>query len=423
MGFGTRRASEVGDSPRALVLVRNTVSHDARVLREAVTLRDLGYDVLIAGTVSKDEQSTKDRLAGIQVIRLAPMRRVRRRVAQRKASRAGAVGPTAGSDSGVKWAHALLRRLTLSVAYNLQGVALVLRTSPAIVHANDYDTMWIGVAAKLLRRSRLVYDAHELWPDQGLPEWRPWLVACEWLFVRVADAIITVSPGCAAVMAKRYRVPPPVIVRNLPERTIDSLDRVEGVCTGGRPLAVYVGVLAPGRGIEEAIQALALVPQLRLRLIGPDFAGFRPQLERCASAAGVEARVEFRAPVPPEAVAEAIADADLGVVLIQPTCLSYEVSLPNKLFEYIAAGLPVLASDLPVMGELVREQSLGEAVPPNDVAAIAEAMRRLAEPQRNVEVRERVRTFGEHNTWAEERPILEGVYRALRSSAAEVGGA
>ena len=58
---------------------------------------------------------------------------------------------------------------------------------------------------------------HELWPDRnGRPEWRPWLLACERLFVRLADATITTSPGYAELIARRYRVLPPVVVRNIP---------------------------------------------------------------------------------------------------------------------------------------------------------------------------------------------------------------
>src|SRR5204863_6460443 len=80
------------------------------------------------------------------------------------------------------------RRLAVTGAYYVLGAALVRRERPGLVHANDYNTMWIGIAAKLLRGSRVVYDCHELWADRnGRPEWRPWLVASEFLFMRAAD--------------------------------------------------------------------------------------------------------------------------------------------------------------------------------------------------------------------------------------------
>lgn len=399
----------------ALVLVRNDVAHDARVLREARVLHDMGYDVLVAGVVSQEARQTELELDGIRVTRLVgPRQLVRRRWGRAREGR-GETAP--GSNGGTAATHgSRLRRLLVTFAFNVQGIALAWRMAPDLVHANDYDTMWIGVAAKLLRRSRLVYDAHELWPDQdGDPGWRPWLIACEWLFLRVADAALTVSPGCAEAMAARYRVSPPVVVRNLPESSPER--RTEIRSTDG-PLAVYVGILAPSRGLEQAVAALAAVPEFRLRLVGADTGGFADQLRKDAERIGVTERVEIRPPVPPSEVGHVVAGADAGLVLIQPTSLSHRMSLPNKLFEYTAAGVPVVATDLPVIGPFVREEGIGEVVPPADVEAIATAMRRLADPVRSAEARERVRSFGERTNWAQERQVLEGIYARLRSQAA-----
>jgi len=410
-------AARADEPRRALILVSNTVTHDSRVLREAASLRDLGFDVLIAGLVSPDEQRTELDVNGFAVVRLTPLESTRRLLRRRESEPATAPHetPTASAPgtgrSGKRFSA--LRRLVVTSMYYTQGVALVRRTSPAIVHANDYDTMWIGIAAKLLRHSRLVYDSHELWPDRGRPEWRAWLVACEWLFVRVADATITVSPGCAGVMAARYRVPPPVVVRNVPERMANPPIPAEGLRGGEPPLAIYVGGLAPERGIEQTIQALALVPELRLRFVGYGSEAYRAQLDACAATAGVADRIEYRLPVEPAAVATTIASADMGISLIEPTCLSYRMSLPNKLFEYVAAGLPIVGSDLPVIGALIRDEGLGEVAPSNDIAAVAAAMRRLTDPSRNAEVRDRVRSFGERVNWEQERHVLEGIYESL----------
>jgi glycosyltransferase involved in cell wall biosynthesis len=395
---------------RALVLVRNDVSHDARVLREARLLRDLGYDVLVAGVVSQKERTTELDFDGIPLVRLLGPRRLALRFLPRRGdSTDEGADPIEGLSAGTS-GGSRIRRLLVTVAFNVQGIALVWRISPELVHANDYDTMWIGVAAKLLRGSGVVYDAHELWAEQdGDAGWRPWLLACEWLFVRLADATVTVSPGCARAMATRYRVSEPAVVRNVPERVLNASELKSG--QDGRPVAVYVGVLAPGRGLEQAVRALAAVPNLQLRLIGPDADGFSSTIVREAEAAGVADRVEVLPPVPPGAVLDTIAGTRMGLVLIQPTSLSHRLSLPNKLFEYLAAGLPVLASDLPVIGPLVRDEELGEVVPPADVEAIAQAMRRLVDSDQNAALRLRVRSFAEHSTWEHERCRLEAVYR------------
>ena len=401
--------------PTALILVFGPVTHDSRIFREAVTLRDLGFDVSIVGVVSADEQRTEIRINGFRVIRLTPVESLRRLLRRRPERRSDdvpvgesqAAAPSAGRNHP---RFTILRRLAIASAYHFQGAVLVRRMSPDLVHANDYNTMWIGIAAKLLCGSRLVYDAHELWPDQGRPEWRKWLVACEWLFVRLADATVAANPGIAETIAKRYRVAPPVVVRNVAERTVRSPARPEGLRAGRKPLAVHVGSMARERGIEQAILALALVPELRLRFMGPASEEYRAHLDRLAAEARVADRIEYRAPVEPTAVAETIAGTDMGIVLTQPTCLNNVLSLPNKLFEYTAAGLPVIASDLPVLGPLIRDEGIGEAVPPADVEAIARAMRDLAEPKRNAETRERVRSFAEQVTWERERRLLESIY-------------
>jgi glycosyltransferase involved in cell wall biosynthesis len=339
-----------------------------------------------------------------------------------------------------------LRRLAVTASYYAQGVVLCRRTAPALVHANDYNTMWIALGAKLLCSSRVVYDCHELWADRNRrPEWRPWLVACEALFVRAADVTITASPGYAGAIASRYRVPAPAVVRNIPVATTTAAvptatatpavptatatPAVPTVATtparpggsGDGALAVYVGGLMPGRGLEEGMRALALAPGLRMRLVGPGGEGYRAALRRLADELGIAGRLEISAPVAPGDVVTAIAGADLGLMLIQPVCRSYELTLPNKLFEYAAAGLPILASDLPVIGPIVRENALGEAVAPDDRQAIAQAMGRLLDPQRNRELRARVLEFARLNTWERERETLAAAYETAMSGHA-VGG-
>jgi glycosyltransferase involved in cell wall biosynthesis/protein-L-isoaspartate O-methyltransferase len=302
-----------------------------------------------------------------------------------------------------------VRRLAVTAAYYLQGVALVRRTSPSLVHANDYNTMWIGIAAKLLRGSRVVYDCHELWADRnGRPEWRPWLLACEFLFMRAADVTITASPGYADELSARYRVPRPTVVRNIPRSAAGA-----GVAVADPDprLFVYVGGLMPGRGLEQAIGALARVPSLRLRLIGPGSESYRASLTRSASTAGVAERFELSDPVPPGEVLAAVAGAGAGLMLIEPVGRSYELTLPNKLFEYAAAGVPILASDMPVLAGVVSAEELGEVVPVDDVTAIARAMERLAEPSANSRARAHVRAFAARETWEREQQVLASVYQ------------
>jgi glycosyltransferase involved in cell wall biosynthesis len=405
--------AESARPPVALILVRNTVSHDARVMREAETLRGLGYQVLVAGVVSSAEAERRVSLEGTAVVRLAPGAGLRRTLARRQDAAApdpapmeilGHIRPKSPSRAF----GGRVRRLALAFAYYAGGIRLALRVRPALLHANDYNTMWIGVVVKLLLGTPVVYDCHELWPDRnGRPEWRAWLIACEALFVRLADVTITASPGYARAIAARYRVAPPRVVRNIPRLPVTTAGR-----NGRRspPVAVYLGGVMPGRGLEQAIQALRLAPQVSMRVVGPGRAPYVASLERMARDAGVEDRLEIREAVPLSEALESIAECEMGLMLIQPVCRSYELTLPNKLFEYAAAGLPILASDLPVIGEVVRSEGIGEVVPAEDVEQIARAMERVADHDVNAKLRQRVVAFAERETWERERAVLAGAY-------------
>ncbi len=343
--MSSREAQPV-DRPRtALILVRNTVSHDNRVLREVQTLRRGGFSVLVAGVVSTAEPQRRTRVADVEVIRIDPLAGLHRRGRARERVRArgrrgdGAAGGVPAGQAGVRaggaGVRARLRRLAVTTGYYVRGAALCRRTRPALVHANDYNTMWIALAAKLLCGSRVVYDCHELWPDRnGRPEWRPWLVACEALFVRAADVTITASPGYAEEIARRYRVRRPVVVRNIPD--VSPLGPSAGVTAPDPTLAVYLGGVMAGRGLEQGIEALARVPELRMRLVGPGRDAYRAGLLRLAERLGVADRLQLVPAVAPGEVVAAIAPASFGLMLIQPVCRSYELTLPNKLFEYAA---------------------------------------------------------------------------------------
>ncbi len=301
---------------------------------------------------------------------------------------------------------ARLRRAVSGASFAWQALALARRTRPVLVHANDWNTMWCGVAIKLTCGARLVYDSHELWADRnGRWEWRPWLVASEALFVRVADAVLTASPGYAEALAHRYRVARPTVVRNIPN--VPSTTASE---PGQPPCVVYVGGLMPGRGLEQTIDALALTQSIRLRMVGPGSAGYRTSLLERAQAAGVKGRVTLEPPVPPAYVPALLGSAMAGLCLIQPLCRSYELTLPNKLFEYAAAGVPVLASDLPVIAAVVRGNGLGEVVPHDDPPRIAAGLERLREPTRWSDAARCSRTFAQANDWRGESGALAAVY-------------
>jgi glycosyltransferase involved in cell wall biosynthesis len=473
----TRRNHQTdGPHVHSLLLVRNGVDHDARVLRAArVAERALGGGALVVGVATASAPVGEARVEGVQVLRLPVRPPGLGRVAG-MLQQGTRVGHTREHDTRPQQSGETLRgldnapaqprreatlprhgvtRLTLvgrarralsGLSFALQAHAVARRLKPRLVHANDWNTMWAGLFIKWSSGARLVYDSHELWADRnGRWEWRPWLLACEALFVRAADEVLTSSPGYADALAARYRIARPAVVRNIPE----ILSRPPAGAPNGSggappdpngsehwgepggigilatsrprpdiPLVVYVGGLMPGRGLEQMIDALALIPGARLRAVGPGAPPYRAGLLARARASGVLDRVELRHPVAPAEVGGVLAEASAGLCLIQPICRSYELSLPNKLFEYAAAGVPVLASDLPVIGEVVHREGFGTLAPAADPHGIAASLERLLEPDRWRLAAERARAFAETHSWNGEANTLARLYRqaGLRSA-------
>ncbi|HEY6637730.1 MAG TPA: glycosyltransferase [Solirubrobacterales bacterium] len=397
------------------------------MLREAGTLESLGYRPEVIAVVSDEEPDAQATVEGRRIRRLSPgspfswiSSRLRRRPKEgaaqarpEEAAQAGAIASVGVSPrrSPLVRIHRWLRTLD----YYRRAIALVRRERPVLIHCNDYNTMWVGVAARLLGRTAVVYDAHELWPDRNLrPEPRWWLVACEGLFVRCAHRTITASPGYADVIARRYRVPKPGVVRNIPDlpEPPSPAEPPEG-----EAIFVYVGAVTRNRGIEVSIEALARTPGARLRLLGPSGVSYRAELERLATAEGVADRVEFAGAVPPGSVIDSLRGATAGLTLIQPACLSYELSLPNKLFEYVLAGLPVLASDLPVMGSFVTEHRVGLVARSDDPSDVAAKLAELMRPERNRELRAAVAEAAPKLSWERESSLLGDTYAEALAAA------
>ena len=413
-------------SGRALILVRNAATHDSRVLREAATLQSLGLRPDVVAVVSEDEPRTETIVEGTRITRLDPRSpfswvgsRLRRRSASPAAEAFG--GPAARADAATP-AGGPLRRLVVRVHrwlrtldYYRQAIALVRRERPVLLHCNDYNTMWVGVAARLMGGTAVVYDAHELWPDRNLrPEPRWWLLACEALFVRCAHRTITASPGYSEVIARRYHVDPPTVIRNIPDLNGSAS---AGDAPDSEATFVYVGAITRNRGIEVSIEALARTPGAHLRLLGPAGAAYRAELERLAADQSVADRVEFAGSVSPGSVIESLRGATAGLALIQPACLSYELSLPNKLFEYVLAGLPILVSDLPVMGAFVAERRIGVLARPDDASDVAAKLAELMRPERNRELRAAVAETAGELSWDRESGLLGRTYTEALAAA------
>ena len=169
------------------------------------------------------------------------------------------------------------------------------------------------------------------------------------------------------------------------------------------PFVLYVGRLQPGRGLEQLILAAAKYPEIAVALMGDGRAEYISALHACACGAGVGSRVHLVPPVDPEQVVPIARAADVGLVAYRDTGLSSRTTLPNKLFEYLAAGLPVVASRLPPMARIVGEHDVGVTCDPDDPDAVAAAIRQVVgEPERHQELRRNALLASKVFSWEQE---------------------
>ncbi len=347
---------------RAIVSVTNDLSTDNRVHRTCRVLGDLGYDVLLVGRALPGSLPL-DR----------PYRTRRMRLLFRK-------GPLFYAE------------------YNLRLFLLLLTSArPQLLVANDLDTLLPNHLAARIGRVPLVYDSHEFYTEVPELVERPrvrriWLAIERWLFPR-QRTVITVNDSIAKAYRTRYGNAVQV-VRNIPmpRELGPTPSRAALDLPADRFILVLQGAgINVDRGAEEAVLAMRELPDGLLLVIGSGDAW--PVLERLVKEHGLYDRVRLLGRMPYERMMDHTRNADLGLTLDKDTNLNYRFSLPNKLFDYLHAGIPVLATDLPEVAAIVRRYDAGVVLPAPTPTAIAEAVRALRNDPERLEALRRNATF------------------------------
>jgi len=374
------------------MLVRNAYTHDSRVEKEARTLVAGGHRVIIVadGGPGLPARETRD---GSEVIRVA------RR------------GPRLPGLRFVLHELRLARRLR------------ALR--PTVLHAHDSNALVpVALAARRLRVP-FVYDAHDLWLGRPRRERSRVYFALnqlyyglvERLLVPRAAATITVSPPIVEHLRDRYGLRDVALVPNYPELAGDLERRELRALPGGEaidpdaPVVLYLGGLMAGRGLEQLVDAIGLLPSVQLVLLG---SGALSET-LLARAAQNGARVHLMPPVAPDEVEAYAASADIGVSPIVGWCLNYRYSLPNKLFQYMAAGIPVVASEFSQVREIVEGTHCGLVADTTRPDAIADAIGRiLADREAAAAMGARGRAaVAERYNWSASAAVLRDLYERI----------
>lgn len=338
---------------RIAVLVSNDLTHDQRVRKTCTVLREAGLEVTLVGRELPDSLPVE-----------RPYETVRLKLKH---------------HAGPLFYASLQRALTR-----------YLRSRAAdwdAIWSNDLDTLWPAFNASRRLRIPLIYDSHEYFTEAAGLTGRPFP---KWVWTQIEQRIfpklkhvITVNESIARIYRDKYNVPVRVMrnvpsVKALPPETPSrsALNLPEG------PLAILQGAfMDKDRGVVEAVKALPGIPELHLLLIG---AGEEWQTaQQLRSELNLEDRLTILPKQPYERLVAFTRSADVGLSLDKGTHFNYYYSLPNKLFDYIHAGIPVVVSPMPEVKKVVESYGIGSVVNGWSQEAIVSSLREvLSAPQK-----------------------------------------
>jgi len=310
------------NKPHVLFSVTNCICHDQRIQKMAGTVSDLGCKVTIIGRQKGDCCNCNKMPFVVKRFRMFFKK----------------------GFLFYKW-------------FNIRLFFYLLRSKSDLLVANDLDTLLPNYLVSRFKKIPLVYDSHEYFT--GVPELqgRPfvrwvWKVIEKWIFPKL-HFVITVSDSIADLYEEEYNIRP-LVVRNCSpvSKRLDTFSREELAISQDNLIVILQGTgINIDRGGEELIEAVRMTEKVSLLIVGDGDAV--EGMKMMAKDVGIDERVLFIPPVARELLLKYTRSADAGLTLDKDTNVNYRYSLPNKLFDYIGAGIPVIASDLQEVRKII----------------------------------------------------------------------
>jgi glycosyltransferase involved in cell wall biosynthesis len=374
---------------------------DNRVLREAKTLVTDGFAVSIVDIDSKGIYPFEEDIQGICVKHiLMPRSFMKTRFKKRALFRAANVF--------------------------IRSTFHLLQSSADIYHAHDVTALPACYTAAMIRRKPLVFDAHEL----PLSEIR---VRSGWLsklserlligIVRRCSGIITVSPPIAQEICSRFHASKVSLIRNIPPYQVIPKSNQLRQHLGLRPevrIALYQGNIQSNRGLDKLIRSAAFLEQdIAIVMMGNEVDSTLTELKALAIKETVTDRIKIIPAVPYTQLLEWTTSADIGLIIYEPLkSLNVQMCLPNKLFEYLMAGLPILATQLEAVSEVLSAYNVGRLVSSLAPAEVGAAINTMLKDRDALTCMSRnALEVAQHEfCWENEKQTLIHLYHEILSS-------
>ncbi|WP_297100314.1 glycosyltransferase [uncultured Draconibacterium sp.] len=356
-----------------IVSVTNDLVADNRVHKVCTSLEEMGFSVLLVGRKLKNSQ------------------------------------PIARSYQTHRLLLLFKKGACFYAEYNFRLFLFLLFRKADVLLSNDLDALTANYLASKIKRSTLVYDSHEYFTE--VPELidRPRVKRIwEWLEGKMLPNLkhcYTVCDSIAAVYKEKYGVPFQV-VRNIPtSKNTAQFNKKDNQ----RKIILYQGAVNIGRGLEQAIKAMHFIDDAQLVIAGDG--DIKDQLEELVHNEKLQEKVRFTGRLSIEELTKLTPTADLGLSIEEDLGLNYRFALPNKLFDYIRSGVPVLISDLPEMKAIVEKYDIGAISNSHDPKDLAKTINEaLNNPDKRKVWKTNLIQASNELTWENEAEVLKGIF-------------
>ena len=371
----------MGEQRRIIVSVTNDLYSDQRVHKVCTFLHENGMNVLLVGRKKRNSPELASRPYKTKRIKLL-----------------------------------FERGILFYAAYNLRLFFILWFSKADLLLSNDLDTLLANYCAKRLKKKcELIYDTHELFTEvpelANAPGKKAFWLKIERAIFPKLKKIYTVNQSIAAIYEEKYNVEVEVI-RNIspqwsPEKRLNRADL--GLPEDKKIIILQGAGINIDRGAEEAVAAMNFVENAILLIVGSG--DVIPQLKEFVDAEQLEKKVLFFGRQPYEKLMHYTANADLGLSLDKDTNANYRYSLPNKIFDYIHAGTPVLASKLVEIERIINLHNVGIITPSHEPEEIASLINQLFANEQQLDFfKENCSVAAKTENWEKESQKLKSIF-------------
>lgn len=321
--------------------VSNDLSTDQRVLKAATSLSGNGYDVLLTGRRLKNSLTLKTAI------------------------------------DHKRFSLLFNRGFLFYAELNFRLFLFLLFKNADIFYANDTDTLPACFLAARIKNKKLVFDAHELFPEVPELQDRPFIKKC---WTKIEDLLFphltttfTVCNSIANYYKEKYNIQMNII-RNVPNLQNTTPKKI---IIPGRKIILYQGAVNMGRGLEWVVDAMPHIENAVLYIIGDG--DILNQLKERVISQKSESKVIFHGKVPASELQHYTSSGDIGLCLLENRSLNYYYALPNRVFSYLHADVPILASPFPEISAIVKDYGTGKLTSETNPEKLARIINEMLE--------------------------------------------